>query len=170
MRTIIVLRLSQLLLIIPCLLREAINTITDIEQFGRAVKLTQKIYAFPTPQHADILFNRAIASPLLTKINVILLISCHALVAIVLLYGLLTLLANINNTNFVQYNQKKLICIIGLCLGIFQYGLAYGFFAMDYFLSWMQNINFNSDIIAYSLPLIAALLFLSLKDFRELNS
>ena len=169
MRTIILLRLSQLLLIIPCFLREVLNTITDTGQYNIVLRTTEKIYAFPTPKTAGIVFNRSIHNLSLEKINAILLILSHAFVAIFLLVGLVILFRHIKNPDIKQYNRAKTVCIIGLCLGIFQYVFIYGFFAMDYFLSWMQNLGFNSYIMGYGLPLAIALLFLSLKDFKELQ-
>lgn len=163
MTTSLVFRLSQLLIIIPCALREWINMFTDIGQYERVTKLSLKLMSFPTQENASTLFNRAFDSVVLAKGIAMLWIIVHLVIGTIISVGIIVLLINLKASSS-QYNQKKLTCFVGLALGIFSYVFLVGFFAMDYFLSWMQNINFNSDITGYSLPLIGALLYLTVKD------
>jgi predicted small integral membrane protein len=165
MKHVVMFRLSQLLIIFPCALREWINALTDIGQYERVVSLSLKITSFPVPQDTSTLFNRAIHSVALAKIVAISWVIIHVTVAALLTYGVFVLCINIKSERKL-FNQKKLVCLLGLSLGIFSYVFFVGFAAMDYFLSWMQNINFNLDIMGYCLPLFGALLYLTVDDSK----
>jgi predicted small integral membrane protein len=165
MKRFVMFRLSQLLMIFPCALREWINALTDIGQYERVVSLSLKITSFPTQQDAGTLFNRAIHSVALAKVVAISWVIIHVTVAALMTYGVFALLFNIKAVNK-TFNQKKWVCLLGLSLGISSYVFFVGFAAMDYFLSWMQNINFNADIVGYCLPLFGALLYLTVDDSK----
>ncbi len=168
-KKIFLLRLSQVLLVTICMLRECINCITDIEQYSKNLSLFYKITSFPTREKAGLLFNRSISSSIINHFGPIILVIAHMIVFLILLYGIVILLKHIKTSDFQLYNTKKFVCIIGLCLGLAEYFFLYGFLAMDYFLSWMHNIDYDGDIAGYGLPLIISLLYLSLKDYQEYN-
>ena len=163
MKHAVIFRLSQLIILFPCALREWINFLTDIGQYERVTKLALQIMSFPTQHNASTLFNRSINSLLLAKFVALLWIVIHFITAALITYGLIALLKTMN-ADSKTFNQKKLPCFLGLSFGIFSYLFLVGFVSMDYFLSWMQDINFNADIVGYSLPLIGALLYLTVNE------
>lgn len=155
-------RISQLLLIIPCALREWINVITDIGQYHKNIHLALQIISFPTKAQTDTVFNRSIHSLFVAKIIAISWTLAHFIAAILISSGFLLLLCALN-TESVVYQNKKQLCLLGLSFTLFWYIFALGFGSMDYFLSWMQKINYNGDIMGYGLPLGIALLYLLYK-------
>jgi predicted small integral membrane protein len=165
MRNLRLFRFSQLLIIFPCALREWINFLTDIGQFEKSKALSLQIISFSTQQNASTLFNRAIDSPIIAKLAALSWIITHFITATLITYGLITLLINIKASRK-KFNQKKIICFLGLSFGIFSYVFLVGFVSIDYFLAWMQNISLNSDLIGYSLPLIVALLYLTVNETK----
>lgn len=156
-------RVSQLLLILPCLMREWINFLTDIEQFQNTTQLAYKIISYPTQDKINSAFERSVDSMTVAKVISFTWICIHLLVGIIISYGFIRLLTNLRSDNR-EFTQAKQSCFLGLSLGIFFYVLILGFFSMDYFLSWMQHISYNGDIAGYCLPLIAALLYLTVNE------
>jgi predicted small integral membrane protein len=161
------LRISQILLVFVCFLREAVNFITDIGQYHHNLPFFYKIIHFPTQEHAHILFDRSIHSHIIGSIAPIILVGFHGLVAAILAFGIVVLLKNIRASDYALFREKKFLCILGLALGVFQYFFFYAFLCMDYFLSWMQGVNYNMDFIGYSWPLAFALIYLLLTDFES---
>lgn len=165
MRSIKLFRLSQLLLVLVCGCREWINVLTDIGQYERNVALAHKIISFPTPEKVHTLFNRSIHVLWVAKGVALLWVMIHLILAGLITYGLIILLSHCRETSE-NYQQKKVYCYIGLALGIFAYIFMAGFLSMDYFLSWMQQINYNADIVGYCLPLAIGLFYLAIPDFK----
>ena len=160
------LRASQIMLVFVCFLREALSFITDIGQYHRNLPFFYKIIRFPTQEHAHILFDRSIHSHMVGAIGPMVLVGFHGLVAAVLACGIIVLLKNIRTVDCKLFGEKKFLSIIGLSLGLFQYFFFYAFLCMDYFLSWMQGINYNMDFMGYSFPLAFALIYLLLTEDR----
>lgn len=160
MNHVLLTRISQLLLIFPCACREWINVLNDVEQYNRILKFALQLISFPSASKAEIIFNRASTSKLFPHLIAIGWITAHSVSALIISCGFFILVKNITAQSYI-YHQKKSLCTLGLSFSIFSYIMMLGFFAMDYFLSWMQQINFNSDLIGYTLPPLAALLFLN---------
>ncbi len=163
MNRVTVFRLSQLLLIFPCALREWINCLTDIGQYERVIKLAMQIMTYPTQENTDTLFNQAIHSVTIAKCVAVVWILAHGFAAAVMTYGMFVLMKHLKAPSNC-FNQNKIFCFVGLSFILFFYVFMLGFAVMDYFLSWMQQINFNGDITGYGLPLMSALLYLTIKD------
>ena len=53
-------RLTQLIIIVPCMLREVLATTTDIVQFQMNKQQVMALIKFPTVQNADLLYTHAI--------------------------------------------------------------------------------------------------------------
>ena len=168
MKRTVVLRFSQLSLVIICFLHELINFFTNMGHFSLLVERMLVIMRHPTPSSASTLIDRSIDSVFVAKLAVTLITVIHLLVALVLLWGLLRLVRDITTTDFRRYNKKKYICILGLVLGLCQYFFLFLVIAMGYFLSWMQEINFNADITTFALLFATSLFYLLLVDFREM--
>lgn len=159
----ILFRGSQLMLVLVCALREWVNVLTDIGQFNKTQALAHKIMAFTTPENVSTIADRSVTSLWVPKMVSVSWIVMHLLVGGILLYGMVVLLKTISSPQGV-YQEKKLYCCLGLALGIFFYIFLIGVMAMDYFLSWMQYIDYNADIAGYALPLFMTLLYLIVPD------
>lgn len=145
------------------MLREWINFLTDVEQFHRTTDLSLKIMSFPTTDAAALKFDRSTGNILIAKFAVIAWILMHFISALIIAVGLIQLIKNINQPSAVYHNKKEL-CLFGLAFALFSYFTLTGFLAMDVFLSWMQNLNFNAELAGYGLPLIVALLYLNMGE------
>ena len=154
-------RWSQILLVIPVMIREWINMLTDIGRYHLNVHLSHTIITFPTKQAVDTLVNRDINSVILAKFIPICWIIFHGLSATLMCVGICLLIIAIKE-NTENFQMKKHWAILGLAISIFSYTFYAGAASMDYFLCWLQDsaINLNGDIVGYGLPLGIALLFL----------
>ena len=154
-------RWSQIITIIPVMIREWLNMLTDIGQYKRNIDLVYKIISFPTRQVVDTLVNRDIKSMVLAKCISMTWVIFHATTALLILVGIVLLIKRIRENTEVYHAQKHW-AILGLSIGFFSYVFFVGVGSMDYFLSWLQDpaINLNGDIMGYGLPLGIALLFL----------
>ena len=159
----ILFRGTQLILVLVCALREWINVLTDIEHFQRNIAFAHKIMTFPTAEALGTTADRSLTSLWVAKMVAVSWGVIHILVGGILLYGMVVLLRNISSPQGV-YQEKKLYCCLGLALGIFFYIFLIGVMAMDYFLSWMQQINYNGDIAGYVLPMFMTLIYLLVPD------
>jgi predicted small integral membrane protein len=161
LRRIFWVRLSQIGLVVPCALREWINMATDIEQFHRNYTLSLKIIQFPVAHNVDMAIGRAVSSPALATAASATFVLWHALAASLMTAGAALLLRNIHSSHF---TSLKLMAQLGLVLAIIQYVTLLGLIPMDFFMSWMQDINFDTDLVAYAMPNAIGLFYLCLRD------
>ncbi len=161
-------RLTQLIIIVPCMLREVLATTTDIVQFQMNKQQVMALIKFPTVQNADLLYTHAINNPTLATLFLSFFIIAHAITAILLIIGLFQCLTSLKSP-YLVYKKKKLFLLFGLTFGIASYLLVLGVFSMDYFLSWMHGINFNSDLLTYGMFLGLGLLYLVSTDFKSFD-
>lgn len=156
-------RVSQLLLVLVCALREWVNVFTDVGQFQNTTRLAHRIMSFPTPDKVSTLFNRSIEAMWVAKGVALLWIVVHLTVASLLTYGMIILLIH-RHVPSQDYQEKKCYSCLGLALGLFAYFFLIGLMSMDYFLSWMQHMDYNGDIVGYGLPLFVTLVYLLVTD------
>lgn len=144
-------------------LRELVNSFTDAGQYYRNVELITKITSFPTSKKAGIIFDRAFSSVVFSKTLSLFFVIAHFAIGCLITVGVLFLLFNLKLDEKL-YDKKKTTCLVGLIIGFTFYVFSLGLFSMDYFLSWVQGINFDADMIAYGVPMGLAFIFLKIID------
>ena len=154
-------RLLQIILIVPVFLREAINTITDIEYYGQTLDYIRKVATADIQAPTIHILNRHLDSPLAWNVIAVLWIIAHAAFALLLLAGLIQLVQK-RNAPAIEFIQAKSVALWGLVLTIAWYFITLGFFMMDYFLYWQIDGSIGAliDLINYGLPPTVALFFL----------
>lgn len=158
----IIFRSLQILALLPCILIELMNLITDIERHHWTTNRIHSIISNPKLAKSTMLFSRQIDHVWVAHVVSGMWTIAHAAIGILLLLGAIQLLRAINKDK-VTYQAHKLKAIIGLTIGWLWYFTMLGI-NRDYFLSWLvENVNSN-DMLYYGVPLFITLLIILFLD------
>jgi|APSaa5957512535_1039671.scaffolds.fasta_scaffold154621_2 predicted small integral membrane protein len=156
-------RSFKIALLLPILLSEFFNFLTDLGQINRLIVSTQNILVYPTIENTSALVNRSITSEITAKLYVYLQTYLHLGIAILLFIGILLMIISIRKPTD-KFNNSKIIPIVGCTIAFIQYTLLFGAIGADWFLSWMHNMSTLQGSLNYSLPIGVVLVILYLRD------
>ncbi len=160
MKKVILLRLMQVVLLVPPALREWMNTLTDSVQIKSETSFLAKVMQFPTAANTGTVVDRSIDASWVVHLGVWSLVFMHFATALLITWGIIELLCHLRVSDQ-RYQVYKTYAQIGLCFGIFFYTFFFGFMASDVFLSFMQGDSFDTSILVMIVPMGFALLFLN---------